>query len=137
MEQLLASPSLNLEDELYLRFALGKAYEDQSDYDRAFEYFEKANRLQRQSIEYRVEIDEDWANQIIAVFNGALIDRLTESGVASEQPIFIIGMPRSGSTLIEQVLASHSSVHGGGRAGCRRTIGTRLQGRPIRRLVIS
>lgn len=97
-----------------LHFALGKAYDDCGNADLAFQHFRQGNSLKRQSICY----DEDKILRRIAatpdVFNADMMARLSGYGHPSRAPIFIIGMPRSGSTLVEQILASHAQVDGGG-----------------------
>ena len=93
-------------------FALGKACEDRREYDRAFEFYDRANRTQRLRVEYdpvQTQVDHD---DIIRVFTPELFDRLRGQGDPDPAPILIVGLPRSGSTLIEQTLASHSQVDG-------------------------
>ena len=104
----------HLDDEalVHFCFALGKACEDLGAYDRAFEFYDRANRTQRMRIEYdpvRTQVDHD---EIIRVFTPGLFDRLQGQGDPDPAPILIVGLPRSGSTLIEQILASHSLVDG-------------------------
>jgi tetratricopeptide (TPR) repeat protein len=98
----------------FINFALGKALEDVGDYARAFQHFLKGNALKRQQI-YLSEKDIltyfKWIEQL---FDAHLFERLQGKGDPSRCPIFIVGMPRSGSTLVEQILASHPQVHGGG-----------------------
>lgn len=106
--------SLDEEDRALLFFALAKAYEDVGDYDRSFECLNRANRVRRQGIEYDVEADVRMLREIAEVFSEGLLDRLTGSGCSSNLPVLIVGMPRSGTTLVEQILASHSDIHGAG-----------------------
>ncbi len=114
MESLLASPSLADKQAMRLCFALGKAYEALGDYDRAFASFARANRLKRSSIDYDITKDESRVDRITAAFDRELLARAAGHGCASELPVFIVGMPRSATTLVEQILASHSQVHGAG-----------------------
>jgi tetratricopeptide (TPR) repeat protein len=97
-----------------IQFALAKAFEDCGDYARAFEHMRKGNDLKRRQIDY----DEPGAGKIFerirTVFNSSLFDRFQGEGDPSPVPIFVLGMPRSGSTLIEQMLASHPAIHGAG-----------------------
>jgi tetratricopeptide (TPR) repeat protein len=99
---------------MLIEFALGNAYADSRDHRRAFQYLLAANAAKRSMIDYRET--EIFANfdMIEKVFTTELISTRSSLGVASRQPIFIIGMPRSGSTLIEQILASHPAVDGAG-----------------------
>jgi tetratricopeptide (TPR) repeat protein len=98
----------------YLHFALAKALEDAGDYPRAFEHLLKGNALKRQQIDYDRRSIQDFFRQVARVFDQGLLARLGGLGDPSATPIFVIGMPRSGSTLIEQILASHPQIHGGG-----------------------
>lgn len=98
----------------FLYFALAKAYEDVGDYDRAFTYLEQANTLRRKQVKYNVEEDIRVMDETAQVFTDALLSSLGSVGSESELPILIVGMPRSGTTLVEQILASHPAVHGAG-----------------------
>ena len=98
--------------EVNFLFALGKAYDDRHDYDRAWQYYERGNDKQRMLVQYDPVHTETINDGIIEVFDKALLDDKNGSGHPDPAPIFILGLPRSGSTLIEQVLASHSQVEG-------------------------
>ncbi|HEV2099300.1 MAG TPA: tetratricopeptide repeat protein [Stellaceae bacterium] len=101
-------------DRILLHFALGKALSDVGQHRRSFDHLLAGNKLKRRSIVY----DEAWAlaamDEIRTVFSADLFARSGDSGHPSALPIFIVGMPRSGSTLVEQILASHAGVFGGG-----------------------
>lgn len=101
-------------DLMLLHFALGKAYEDLGDFDRAFEQFRAANALKRLTLDHDVESEERLLERVASVFESSLFDRLAGVGSPSEVPVLIVGMPRSGTTLIEQILDSHPAVRGGG-----------------------
>ena len=101
---------------LDLYFALGKAYDDLGHHDQAFEAFAKANRLKRKRIDFRVEALESEIDRTIAAFDDSLMSGLRAGDADSGRPIFIVGMPRSGTTLVEQILASHPEVYGGGES---------------------
>jgi tetratricopeptide (TPR) repeat protein len=96
----------------HLDFALGKALEDRCDYERSFGYYERGNALKKRESRYRPEFFEEQvrlqANTCTAEFFAAR----RGWGCPDAAPIFIVGMPRAGSTLIEQILASHSQVEG-------------------------
>jgi len=113
-EALLAKP-LPLRHEISLRYALGKYFDDVKQFDEAFESYRQANELtKRYGSRYdRSGLTErvDW---IMKNFDAAQIRHYQSSGNASERPVFIVGMPRSGTTLTEQILASHPSVFGAG-----------------------
>jgi Flp pilus assembly protein TadD len=99
---------------VHIYFALGKASEDLGEYDQAFQYWNQGNRLKRQSITYQIRTTEQLFERVVAVLDEAMFQRWAGSGCPSELPVFIVGMPRSGTTLIEQILASHPQVHGAG-----------------------
>ena len=124
MEGLLSRPSITDGQAMLLGFALGKAYDDMGEYDRAFGHVEKGNRLKRASLRYDAADDEELAERIAALFTGEFLHRHGGPGAPPGQPIFIVGMPRSGTTLVEHILASHSRVYGGGElADLRRLAG--------------
>jgi hypothetical protein len=95
-----------------LCFALGKAFEDLGDYARSFAYYDKGNALKRAESGYRSEIVEQELTAQKALFDGGFFEERSGFGHATEAPIFILGLPRAGSTLLEQILASHSLVDG-------------------------
>jgi tetratricopeptide (TPR) repeat protein len=95
-------------------FALAKACDDFGDYGRSFAYLERANALRRGTFEYNVAGNIRMLGQIAAVFDDELFDRRAGAGSPSKLPVLIVGMPRSGTTLVEQILASHPAVTGGG-----------------------
>jgi tetratricopeptide (TPR) repeat protein len=99
---------------MLMHFTLGKAYLDTGDSDRAFEHLNEGNRMKRQTISYDGAANRRWIRSIPEVFTAELMERLSGKGYPSDMPIFVLGMPRSGTTLIEQILASHSQIHGAG-----------------------
>jgi tetratricopeptide (TPR) repeat protein len=98
---------------ILLNFALGKVFADLGDFDRSFDFYEHANADRRAKLNCPIAAWQKLARHIRMAFQQPLFDRLAGAGVRSFKPIFIVGMPRSGSTLIEQILASHRDVHGG------------------------
>jgi tetratricopeptide (TPR) repeat protein len=110
MTELLARPELSDGDAVHLSFALGKASEDARDYDAAFAYYERGNRLRRAQESYDPVHTEDIGERIREVFSPERLANARSKGFADVQPIFITGLPRSGSTLLEQILASHPMV---------------------------
>jgi tetratricopeptide (TPR) repeat protein len=96
--------------EMNLRFALGRLYERRGAYDRAFAQFKAANAMNRQIFE--PEAYAQYISDLIATFDHSEPDIVAEN--QDQHPVFIVGMPRSGTTLVEQILASHDQVHGGG-----------------------
>lgn len=97
-----------------LHYALGKGYEDQKRFDQAWQHYAEGARLKRGTINYDPGMFEDRVDHIIDVMNTATIDRLRGYAVHSDRPIFVLGMPRSGTTLSETVIASHPDVYGAG-----------------------
>ena len=106
---------LNLEEEKsYIYFALGKVYEDIKNYSESFRYYKKANKLRRKNIIYSLKEENKLKKYIIKNFNKKNINELKKFGHLSKSNIFVLGMPRSGTSLIEQILATHSNVFGAG-----------------------
>lgn len=106
--------TLEAEGRIHLAFALSKAFEDLGDYERAFRYLEEGNGLRYRKYQYGIEGDRELFDNIIGTFNESAIRSLDVPGEESARPIFIVGMPRSGTTLVERILASHSEVYGAG-----------------------
>ena len=105
--------ALNASDRVHLHFALGKALDDIGEHQRAFQHFLTGNALHRQRIAYDEAEILGRLERIRNIFTAELV-RGSGSGLYNATPIFIVGMPRSGSTLVEQVLASHPLVFGAG-----------------------
>jgi tetratricopeptide (TPR) repeat protein len=103
---------LNTQSRVNFLFALAKAYEDRGDFDRAWAYYEEGNSTQRLEETYDPVRTEVMNDEIIKVFDSGFLAQHSGTGNPSPEPIFIIGLPRSGSTLLEQILASHSMVEG-------------------------
>ncbi len=102
-------------DHKHLCFALAKVYEDLGEYDKSFDYLEEGNRLHKKELDYNIDHDRRLIARIRGIFTaGSLALEVAPDGNASIQPLFIVGMPRSGTSLVEQILASHSKVHGAG-----------------------
>ncbi len=93
-------------------FALAKAHEDAGDFDTAWHYYSRGNAKQRMLEHYDPVQTEVMNDEIIEVFGQQLLEEHTGLGYPDQAPIFVLGLPRSGSTLIEQILASHSQVEG-------------------------
>jgi Sulfotransferase family len=115
MEALAArTEGLSKTDRMQLDFALGKAHADLKDYGRSFEHLLAGNAAKRATISYDENAAFALFDQIERVFSRELIAKKSGCGDPSTLPIFVIGMPRSGTTLIEQIIASHPQVHGAG-----------------------
>ncbi len=112
MEQHVDNEQLIDETRVNMNYALGKAYEDRGDYDNAFLRYNSGARLRRKHESYDPVHTETVHDRIIEAITPELLAKHADSGDPSPDPIFIVGLPRSGSTLIEQILASHSMVDG-------------------------
>jgi tetratricopeptide (TPR) repeat protein len=112
MESQLANDSLTDQSAVSFFFALAKTFEDQGDFDRAWTYYRDGNE-KRRMLEHYDPVQTEVANDaIVSVFDGPFLEQNTGLGNPDPAPIFIVGLPRSGSTLLEQILASHSMVEG-------------------------
>jgi tetratricopeptide (TPR) repeat protein len=107
-----AAARIGLEDRYHLCFALGKALEDRAEYAESFEYYARGNALKKSECRYRPEPLERNARLQAEVCTRDFFSARQGVGCDSPAPIFIVGLPRSGSTLLEQILASHSKVEG-------------------------
>ena len=104
---------LTNEQKIYLSFGIGKAFEDQKKFKDAFYYFKLGNKLKNNNSFYKIDNDEILAKEIKSLFKNYKF-QLKTTNEANKKPIFILGMPRSGTTLIEQIISSHSQVQGFG-----------------------
>jgi tetratricopeptide (TPR) repeat protein len=111
-----------------LLFALGKALDARGEPDAAFDSLIRANALHRSALEFDIAAAERLAAAIAGRFDPALFARLRGAGLPSQRPVFVVGMPRSGTTLVEQILAAHPSVHGAGETGILPALVSRLRG---------
>ncbi len=112
MEAQLTRDDLEEEDRFHLDFALGKAFEDAKAYEASFRHYASANALRRTQVDYNPDDLTENVNRAIATFTPAYFSARTGWGCDAPDPIFIIGLPRAGSTLIEQILSSHSQIEG-------------------------
>jgi tetratricopeptide (TPR) repeat protein len=107
-----AAPATAVVDRYHLCFAIGKALEDQGQFAESFRFYQLGNELKRPECRYRAEMIERNTQQQIEVCTPDFFAARTGWGESAPDPIFIVGLPRSGSTLLEQILASHSQVEG-------------------------
>ncbi len=107
-----ARPDLEPVDRWHLCFALGKALEDSGAFAESFRYYDRGNELKRAESSYRPEQSERSLEQQKARFTPEFLRARQGVGSAAPDPIFVLGLPRAGSTLIEQILASHSAIEG-------------------------
>jgi|TARA_B110000114_G_scaffold47269_1_gene50125 tetratricopeptide (TPR) repeat protein len=107
-----ASPEIESLDQIQINFALGKAYEDRRDYAQAFHHYAKGNDLKKPTTHYAAGQLQQRIDSQISVCSSEFLQSKAGMGNDAPDPIFIVGLPRSGSTLLEQILASHSKVDG-------------------------
>ena len=112
MQHLAGRSGTGLMERIYLAFALGKAQEDRGDYAASFTHYARGNALKRGQLRYRGERFTAEVEAQCATLDRALLEAHAGSGCTDPDPIFIVGMPRAGSTLLEQILAAHSQVQG-------------------------
>jgi hypothetical protein len=112
MRAQLARTDLSNEDRFHFHFAIGKALEDLERYAESFQHYAEGNRLRRRVIQYDGAEITDHVQRSRALFTPEFFARRAGVGCPSPDPIFIVGLPRSGSTLVEQILASHPQVEG-------------------------
>ncbi|HEU5138080.1 MAG TPA: sulfotransferase [Steroidobacteraceae bacterium] len=112
MRAQLERTDLTNEDRFHFDFALGKALEDTSEYAESFEHYRRGNALRRKLIRYDAEDNEAHVARSKKLFTPAFFAARSGMGCPAPDPIFVVGLPRSGSTLIEQILATHSQVEG-------------------------
>ena len=124
-----SATSTSVVDRYHLCFALGKALEDRGRYEESFAYYGRGNALKRSESRYRPEVVELNTRLQIEVCTPELFARTRDAVPGAGEPIFIVGLPRSGSTLIEQILASHSAVEGTHELADMPRIVAGLQGR--------
>ena len=97
-------------DQAHLHFALGRAFEHRNSYAAAFEHYAEGNRRRRKTVVFDIRVFENKTRRVRECFDAAFFAERANAGYGEPAPIFVVGLPRSGSTLVEQILASHSSV---------------------------
>ncbi len=112
MEEQIRRPDLRFEDRVQFDFALGKAHEEHGAYESSFQHYERGNSLWRASARYDARVTTDFVERSERLYSAEFFAARQGWGLPSADPIFIVGLPRSGSTLVEQILASHSQVEG-------------------------
>jgi tetratricopeptide (TPR) repeat protein len=114
MQRLYRDSSLPDENRIQLAFALAKALEDCAEYAGAFDFLEAGNRLRHKAFNYEISSDRELFKNIIETFSADAVAAVSCSAEQSNRPVFIVGMPRSGTSLVEKILATHRYVHGAG-----------------------
>jgi tetratricopeptide (TPR) repeat protein len=126
MLELYQKNTLTTENRIQLSFALAKAFEDIEDYPRAFQYLKTGNDLRHKQFNYDIESDKELIQSIVQSFSREAMSQLNIKPETSDQPIFIVGMPRSGTSLVEKIVSSHADVYGAGELDYIFTLGSRL-----------
>ena len=114
VEKLISDPKLPNGDAIFCHFALGNIFKSGKSFDQAFSHFLKANTLHRKTFLYDVKENSQTVDRLIEVYSKRLFQRKRQFGSDSKLPVFILGMPRSGTTLVEQIISSHPQVYGAG-----------------------
>ena len=114
MENLINDTNIDNNQKTELYFALGKAYEDIKDYSHSFEYLKKGNETKKNFLNYNIKSDLEVFENIIELFKEIDFKKYSSSLSDFRNIIFICGMPRSGTTLVEQIISTHKSVYGAG-----------------------
>jgi tetratricopeptide (TPR) repeat protein len=112
MEAALETSGLSDDDRLHLHFALGKAFDDRREAETSFNHYDRANAIRHDQLDYDPDVVTRHVDKIIATFTPDFVANHAGQGDATPDPVFILGMPRAGSTLLEQILASHSLIEG-------------------------
>src|SRR6185312_4725955 len=112
MRAQLERPDLQPEDRLHLDFALGKALEDEGAYEESFRYYERGNAVRLEAVGHDADDVTEHTRRSKAALTREFFAERAGFGCPAPDPIFILGLPRAGSTLIEQILSSHSQVEG-------------------------
>jgi tetratricopeptide (TPR) repeat protein len=115
MKSLYSEKGLNISDKVKMCFALAKVYEDIGEHEKFFKFLNEGNRLRKTELNYSLNESKDFQISVMKLFNKAP-PKINKSSLKSSniKPIFIIGMPRSGTSLLEQIISSHNSVYGAG-----------------------
>jgi Flp pilus assembly protein TadD len=114
MIRLFDAPETSGTDRTQVAFALGAVFEHHKSFEKAFHYFECGNRTHRESYAYSLDQNEELFRRLKSLFSGDFMKKHANVGNRSKVPIFVLGMPRSGTSLVEQILASHPRVAGAG-----------------------
>ncbi len=112
MHAALRTKELDPHERFHFHFALGKALEDDGEFEESFKHYAEGNRLRRLDLKYDADAHHDRLKRSESLFTSDFLRARAHAGCSAPDPIFIVGLPRSGSTLLEQILASHSQVEG-------------------------
>ena len=113
MQHYLADPATSAVDRMHLAFALGRVHDANGAFDKAFGYFRQGNQMKRGTLNFSIEGERRFLASLAEVFDKEFMATAPSSDISDDTPVFIIGMMRSGTTLMEQILASHPDVESG------------------------
>jgi hypothetical protein len=130
MQALLSREGISLSDRATLHFGLGKVFLDMGASEKAFGHYDEGNRLKRSTYAYDADANGRRTASIAEVFSPTLLSAKANMGARSNLPVFVVGMPRSGTTLVEQILASHPMVHGAGELKRLHSLVDEIEGFP-------
>jgi hypothetical protein len=130
MQAEMDKPATPASDRIYLGFALGKAFEDRKDYAKSFEHYGRANAAMRLQVRYDAEQLTGLVKSSKALFTKGFYAARAGAGARAPDPIFVLSLPRSGSTLVEQILASHPMIEGAGELPDIQALSRRLKREP-------
>ncbi|MDH3619561.1 MAG: tetratricopeptide repeat protein [Gammaproteobacteria bacterium] len=114
LEKMLEEPTVAGEDAVHCHYALGNIHHRAKRYDEAFTHYQQANDLKRARIQHNASAYSEFVDSLIEFYSAERFRDTGASGSSSDAPVFVLGMPRSGTTLVEQILSSHGEVHGAG-----------------------
>ncbi len=126
VEVLASAPNQTEEGQTHLHFALGKMLDDIGEHQRAFEHFQTGNALEHKRMRFDADAGHSFVERSRATFDAALVADKSAFGNPSDTPVFIVGMLRSGTTLVEQILATHPAIHAGGELEYFRSLAGQL-----------
>jgi tetratricopeptide (TPR) repeat protein len=112
MQESSARSDMKDDERLLLHFALGKAFEDSEQFEQSFQHYAEANRLRHDQLRYRAKNTTRFVQRSRRLYSGEFLRERAAAGHSAPDPIFVVGLPRAGSTLVEQILSSHSLVEG-------------------------
>ncbi len=131
MEAAAARPAGDAADRVFTHFALGKAWEDRGEWAPSFDHYQAGNRLHRATFDYEAAAVSAFVDRSLALFSADFFAARGGWGRDEAGPIFILGMPRSGSTLVEQILSAHSAVEGTGELPIMPELAAQLGAAPL------
>jgi predicted Zn-dependent protease len=118
MEAELARAPASPQHRADMHYALGKAYGDLGIYEKSFQHYTRGNAIRRIDLRYDPDDTTDMVSRARAIFTSGLFEKNSAAGHASTEPIFVLGLQRAGSTLVEQILSSHSLIEAAGELRC-------------------